>query len=283
MTFGYDIFNDKRFANNHQSGSDYRILGTSTIIQGTDDLSAVPRRRHDDHPVEPDPVRQPRLELPHALGVLQRQLAHRRDRLTANLGLRYDKNSGQDQAGVTVITEDAWSPRLGVVFDSDRVTTVVGDRQRRQVRVGHLQQHRRRVVGGRQPADAPVRLPRAEHQPAGTAIPVTSDVAIRQLFALVLRQRRRQPAAHRRADHSWRFADHRRPVVAECRGSTRLASTASSAARAAVRADFVYRNYGNFYADFTAPGERAPGQRGRSYDLVTIGNDDDLAFRSMPA
>ena len=27
--------NDKRLANNHQSGSDYRILGTSTIIQGT--------------------------------------------------------------------------------------------------------------------------------------------------------------------------------------------------------------------------------------------------------
>ena len=35
MTFGYDNFNDKRFANNHQSGSDYRILGTTSIIQGT--------------------------------------------------------------------------------------------------------------------------------------------------------------------------------------------------------------------------------------------------------
>ena len=42
------------------------------------------------------------------------------DRLTANLGLRYDKNSGQDQAGNTVITEDAWSPRMGVVFDPTR-------------------------------------------------------------------------------------------------------------------------------------------------------------------
>ena len=25
-----------RFANNHQSGSDYRILGTTTIVRGTD-------------------------------------------------------------------------------------------------------------------------------------------------------------------------------------------------------------------------------------------------------
>ena len=35
MVFGYDTFNDKRFANNHQSGSDYRIIGTTSIIRGT--------------------------------------------------------------------------------------------------------------------------------------------------------------------------------------------------------------------------------------------------------
>ena len=34
LVFGYDTFNDVRTAKNHQSGSDYRILGTSTIIQG---------------------------------------------------------------------------------------------------------------------------------------------------------------------------------------------------------------------------------------------------------
>ena len=41
LIFGYDRFNDRRFANNHQSGSDYRILGTSSIIRGTDDLPGV--------------------------------------------------------------------------------------------------------------------------------------------------------------------------------------------------------------------------------------------------
>ena len=34
MVFGYDGFNDRRWANNHQSGSDYRILGTSAIVMG---------------------------------------------------------------------------------------------------------------------------------------------------------------------------------------------------------------------------------------------------------
>jgi hypothetical protein len=38
LVFGVDSYNDHRFANNHQSGSDYRILGTSTIVQGSDIL-----------------------------------------------------------------------------------------------------------------------------------------------------------------------------------------------------------------------------------------------------
>src|SRR5262245_32798256 len=36
LVFGYDGFNDMRFANNHQSGSDYRILGTTSIVRGSD-------------------------------------------------------------------------------------------------------------------------------------------------------------------------------------------------------------------------------------------------------
>src|SRR5207253_422753 len=35
MIFGYDGYNDRRFVNNHQSGSDYRITNTSVILQGT--------------------------------------------------------------------------------------------------------------------------------------------------------------------------------------------------------------------------------------------------------
>ena len=43
IVVGYDTFNDKRFANNHQSGSDYRILGTTPSSPGSDDLS-IPAR-----------------------------------------------------------------------------------------------------------------------------------------------------------------------------------------------------------------------------------------------
>src|SRR5262245_57396500 len=116
MTFGYDNYNDVRQANNHQSGSDYRILGTSTIIQGTNIFPQF--LGNGTTTIQWNPI------LTDSLGSSFRTHSffyndawRVTDRLTANLGLRYDKNSGKDQAGATVITEDSWSPRLGFVFD----------------------------------------------------------------------------------------------------------------------------------------------------------------------
>jgi hypothetical protein len=39
------------------------------------------------------------------------------DRLTANLGVRFDKNHGADQSGNVVAKDSAWSPRLGIIWD----------------------------------------------------------------------------------------------------------------------------------------------------------------------
>jgi hypothetical protein len=39
------------------------------------------------------------------------------NRLTANVGIRYDKNDGKNQAGELVAKDDAISPRLGVIYD----------------------------------------------------------------------------------------------------------------------------------------------------------------------
>ncbi len=39
------------------------------------------------------------------------------NRLTANVGVRYDKNDGKNQAGEIVAKDDAISPRVGVVYD----------------------------------------------------------------------------------------------------------------------------------------------------------------------
>ncbi len=116
MTVGYDNFNDQRFANNHQSGSDYRILGTSTIIQGTGASSVIfPQFLGDGSTViqwNPIPVNSQGSNF-RTHSVFYNDSWRVNDRLTANLGVRYDKNDGQDQTGITVITQDSWSPASG--------------------------------------------------------------------------------------------------------------------------------------------------------------------------
>jgi outer membrane receptor for ferrienterochelin and colicin len=116
LVVGYDNFNDVRKANNRQSGSDYRILGTTTIIQGTEvwpvflgDGSTI---------IQWNPI--PILSLGSDFrthGVFINDSWRVTDRLTANLGLRYDKNDGSNQEGELVVKDSLFSPRLGVVFD----------------------------------------------------------------------------------------------------------------------------------------------------------------------
>jgi hypothetical protein len=121
LVFGYDNFNDIRAANNHQSGSDYRILSAGAILTGA---GAGP---NDIFPIflgdgtttiQWNPI------LQESEGTSFRtHSAFVNDtwrvgnRLTANLGIRFDKNHGVDQSGNVVAKDSAWSPRLGLIWD----------------------------------------------------------------------------------------------------------------------------------------------------------------------
>jgi outer membrane receptor for ferrienterochelin and colicin len=277
MTFGYDHFNDKRFANNHQSGSDYRILGTSTIIHGTD---IFPQFLGDGSTIiqwNPIPLGSQGSNFKtHSVFVNDSWRVS--DRLTANAGLRYDKNNGQDQAGATVITQDGWSPRLGLVFDPTGAGnwSVTGSVAKYVSAISNNVADASSAGGNPQTRQFLYRG--ASINPTGTANPVTSDVAIRQVF-------------------DWYFANGGAslplsspptipgvtPVIGELASpfSWEYAAGVNRqfGSRATARADVIYRNYRQFYADFTTPGSVAQDAEGRSYDLITIANDDDLAFR----
>ena len=71
---GVDAFNDQRFADNFQSGSDYRIFGTRSIVQGREHLPRVRERRVHLPALEPDLRRQRGHELPDQLRVRERRL-----------------------------------------------------------------------------------------------------------------------------------------------------------------------------------------------------------------
>jgi hypothetical protein len=64
MVFGFDTFNDRRFADNHQSGSDYRILNAPEIVRGTDLLPQFVSALHTDS-LAADLHFQPGHDIPH--------------------------------------------------------------------------------------------------------------------------------------------------------------------------------------------------------------------------
>ena len=120
MVFGYDTFNDKRFANNHQSGSDYRINGTTTIIRGSGaDAVIYPQWLPGSSTIlQFNPIATSTLGTAfrtHSLFYNDQWRIN--PRLTLNLGVRYDKNHGADSAGNVTANDSAFSPRLGVVWD----------------------------------------------------------------------------------------------------------------------------------------------------------------------
>ena len=116
VVFGYDTFNDVRLAENHQSGSDYRILGTTSIIRGSEVYpSWTPGSTT---LIQWNPIDAASLGTDfrtHSLFVNDQWRIN--SRLTASAGLRWDRNDGVDSAGNKVANDSGFSPRFAVTFD----------------------------------------------------------------------------------------------------------------------------------------------------------------------
>jgi outer membrane receptor for ferrienterochelin and colicin len=121
VVFGYDTFNDIRESNNHQSGSDYRIASAGAILSGNG------AGENDLFPIflgdgTTQIIWNPILEESEGSAFrthsgFVNDTWRVSDRLTANVGLRYDKNHGKDQAGNLVAKDSAFAPRLGIIWD----------------------------------------------------------------------------------------------------------------------------------------------------------------------
>ena len=256
MVFGYDTFNDKRFANNHQSGSDYRILGTTHDHPRTGvDLPAVAAgRRRRRAPVQPDRVEQPGHELPDALAVLQRQLAREQPPDAQPRRCATTRTTART-APATWSRTTARSARASARLGSDGRRRVVGHGELREVRRRAHQQHRRLLVGGRQPGDVPVDLHAARRStPTRTrrrrrwfrplqAIQQVFDWCdadcARLLHGRQRRRARRCPAFDVKIPDGLSSPN----VLAYAGGVSRQVGS-----RAVVRADYSYRDYRDFYS-----------------------------------
>jgi hypothetical protein len=114
---GYDTFEDIRAADNHQSGSDWRILGTSADISGT---NITPTFLGDGSTIiQFNPIFLESEGTSFKTNSLFVNDTWRfNDRLSLNLGLRYDKNDGKNAAGDKVADDSSLSPRLAATFDT---------------------------------------------------------------------------------------------------------------------------------------------------------------------
>ncbi len=115
IVVGYDQFRGHHLSNNYQSGSQYIVTADAAIIQGQTVYPVfTPGAAYFGYwPIFAQAIP----------SNLKTQSAFLNDAwklnnsISFNLGVRYDKNSAKDMAGVLRQDDDAWSPRLGVTVD----------------------------------------------------------------------------------------------------------------------------------------------------------------------
>jgi hypothetical protein len=118
IVFGFDTFNDHRLANNYQSNTDYRILGTSTVIRGTD---VYPVFLSDGSTlIQWDSIKTLSDGTDLRTNSLFANDSWRFNQVTLSLGLRFDKNNAVDASGGKISNSSSWSPRLGVTWDPSK-------------------------------------------------------------------------------------------------------------------------------------------------------------------
>jgi hypothetical protein len=273
MVFGYDNFDDIRNANNHQSGSDFRILGTSSYIVGAD---VIPKFLGSDNStiIQFNPI--PSLSLgsnfrTHSLffNDAWRVGSH----LTANLGVRWDKNHGLDQSGRLVTKDGAFSPRLGVIWDPTGVGVwaVTGSFAKYVAAISNSIADSSSAAGNPQQYQWYYQGP--DINP--TSATVSTPDALKTLFAwydanksnLVLVQNPTIPGLTPQIG-----PDLHSPFVYEySSGVSRQFN------RASLRADVTYRKYHDFYASIIdASTGKVVNSFGQSFDLALIENTDLL-------
>ena len=277
LVFGVDSFNDHRLANNYQSNTDYRLLGTSAIIRGTDvypvflgDGSTL---------IQWDPIN----VLSQGTD-LRTNSAFVNDNwrvnagVTLNLGLRYDRNDAVDAADGKISDSARWSPRVGVTWDpaQNGQWTISGSFARyasalstgvaENSPAGNAATYQFPYTGPSVNADASAPL-------------VTPDVAIQTVFDWFnANGSTNRPFSSATIPGVNVFIDGslKSPFAQEFAGG--VSRTLGS--RGSVRFDYVYRDFHDFYTQRTNLGTgRVTSSAGQPFDKSLVGNTDDLKRR----
>jgi outer membrane receptor for ferrienterochelin and colicin len=116
LVFGTDVFDDMRQNNNYQSGSDYRISIDNTLIRGDQFYPVITGTSF----IQYTPIlQQTQGNRLRTYSVFLNDAWRLSNHLSFNLGVRWDKNDGEDQGHNKVANDQAFSPRLALSFDPE--------------------------------------------------------------------------------------------------------------------------------------------------------------------
>jgi outer membrane receptor for ferrienterochelin and colicin len=281
LVAGFDYFDEMRMNNQNSVASGYRVQVRESAIVGYDiypiivpGSSTSSATYIDWRPVFEDTVGN---HLTTYSGFLNDVWRMNRQ-LTVNLGLRYDKNSTQDQGGKKVGNDSAFSPRLGVTWDINGSGTWIAN-----AGYGHY-------VGmfNTQIADAASAAGRESNYSfwyQGPAVNTTGPPYKTSAQALQILW-------------DWFFANggttrpvRTSPTVVGVNTSVdpKIKSSNSDevmvglarklGSKGAVRVDYVYRKYYDFYGNFVnmGTGEVVDPRTGLKFNMTVVNNTDSVA------
>lgn len=279
IVFGYDRFNDKMFQNAYASGSDYRIHGT-TSLRTADGTSVLPQFLPNTTMIMYTPVERTtegsNLRM-HSLFFNDNWRAG--DRLTVNLGVRWDKNQAEDGGGAVVANRASWSPRVGAIWDptgdgrwslnasyARYVMPMTSNVAASTTGAGNVASYVWLYQG-----------PAINSDPAGALVP--TDVAIQSVFDWFEANngRKRQTVGSFVPGVNVRILTPLKSPNADeyAAGTSRQLGT-----RGTLRVDGVWRRYHDFYsqrADLTTGKVSDP--HGTPYDLFVVENTNNVTRR----
>jgi outer membrane receptor protein involved in Fe transport len=114
IAFGYQNFSQSRLSNNYQSGSNWWMYPTDVIQEGADLFPVIDADSY--FAYNPIPNESQGSDLT-TQSVFVNDTWRLSNKLSFNLGVRWDKNDATDSSGAVVADDSQFSPRLSVSYD----------------------------------------------------------------------------------------------------------------------------------------------------------------------
>ncbi len=280
LVLGYDNFSGQRKSNNYQSGSNYRVFTTSTIFQGGDIFPVIGPTSYVYYtPI--DTLSKGTDTLTHS--VFLNDSWRLNNRLSFNLGVRYDKNDAKDSRGVVTANDSAFSPRIAANFDVTGTGSLkVAASYARYI--GGIQDSLVNTASNAGNASTYIWYyggPTINVNPPAGATLVTRAQALQSVFDWFFAQgcpnlaTCRLPLAYAAvAGISTQVRDSLKSPFAD---EYTVGFNGTVGSSAAFRVDFVHRKFGDFYNTVlnTSTG-KVTDSTGKKFDVGIAGNSNDL-------